>query len=85
MCSPQVDSSLIFIILMPVVFSDYVILDLFLAIASSTALNCFNNSSRRVVFEDDDDDDALAVAVPADGFVSGITTGERFFDVSTEK
>jgi len=65
-------------------FSDYAILDRFLAIASSTALNCFNNSSRRVVFVDDDEDDAFAVAVvPADGLVSGITAGERFFDVST--
>jgi len=52
--------------------------------ASSTALNCFNNSSRRVVFDDDDDEDALgAVVAPADGLVSGITTGERFFDGST--
>lgn len=61
--------------------SVYVIFDLFRAIASSTARNCFNNSSRRVVF-DDDDDDALA-AVPPDG-LSGIAAGERFFDVSTK-
>lgn len=76
----KVDSSLINLVL-----SDYVIFDRFLAMASSTALNCFNNSSRRVVF-DEDDDDALAVAVvPDDGFVSGRTTGERFFDGSTKK
>lgn len=53
--------------------------------ASSTALNCFNNSSRRVVFDEDDDDALAAVVVPADGLFSGITTGERFFDVSTER
>lgn len=69
---------------MQIFFKDYVIFDLFLAIASSTALNCFNNSSRRVVF-DEDEDDVLGAVVPADGLGSGITTGERFFDGSTER
>lgn len=64
-----------------VVFSIYVIFDLFLAMASSTALNCFNNSSRRVVF----DEDGLAAAAPADGLLSGMTTGARFFEASTEE
>lgn len=87
MCSPQFNTSVILMNLAGanIDFNDYVIFDLFLAIASSTARNCFNNSSRRVVLDDDDDDDGLAAVVPADGLVSGITTGERFFDGSTEK
>lgn len=53
----------------------------FLAIASSTARNCFRSSSRRVDFDDDDDEFALAelfALSAAPLFVPDDAGGERF-------
>lgn len=63
------------------------ILERFLAIASSTALSCFSNSSRRVVFFDDEEFEFAAAgmfdeAVLADDSTSA-ANGDGFFFVST--
>lgn len=75
-------------ILYNVFVSNQLSLERFLAIASSTALNCFRSSSRLVVFFDAAADaefnSAAAVGITFDvGFFISIDIGDLFFVIST--